>query len=235
MTQGGFSGSGKTRLVESLRAQVDVAGGYIVTLKFDAISTERPLLEVVSAFNGLCLLIWRKNTAGELSVIAESLRMAFGADMSVLATLLPNLRYIVLQLKKPSDADDSDGRGDLVNFRSVGFVLQRFMRVVSSRAHPVLLFLDDLQWCDSTTLVVAESILSDKDGHNSDDEEGSNDSGSCLLFIGSYRNNEVPYDHAVYGFMDKLGRCGVPSTKLTLFGINYNDRECHGTACGPLS
>lgn len=179
-------------------------------------------MEVVSAFDDLCLLIWRKNSADELARLAAALRRGFGADISVLASLLPNLRFLVPELKRPPDASDTDWRSDHTTFQSVGFVLQKFMRVVSSRAHPVLLFLDDVQWCDLTTLTVIEEILTDKEGHSSDDEDG----GSCVvLFIGSYRNNEVSYDHAIYSFMDNLDKHGVPTTKLALFGINYNDRE----------
>jgi hypothetical protein len=52
---GGFSGSGKTRLVNGLTARVDVAGGYVLTHTFDQMSKDRPLLAVTAVFNQLCL------------------------------------------------------------------------------------------------------------------------------------------------------------------------------------
>ena len=211
--KGGFSGSGKTRLVESLRPQVDVAGGYVVSRKFNAISKERPLLEVVSAFNDLCVLIKEKNSLQDLNATAANLIEAFGSDVSVLARLLPNLCLILPQLKKSNTYNYSDS--DRMNFQSVGFVLQRFMRVVSSKLHPLMLFFDDIQWCDISALMIIEGILCD----------GMKRDGSCLFFVGSFRNNEVPFDHSIYCCMDNLECCGVLLTKLSLFGINYNDRE----------
>jgi len=210
---GGFSGSGKTRLVESVRAQVDIAGGYVVIRKFDAMSKERPLLEIVAAFNDLCLLIKERNSSQHLDDTAANLLEAFGSDISVLARLLPNLSVISPRLKKSASYNYSDG--DQMNIQSVGFVLRRFVRVVSSTSTPLMLFLDDLQWCDYSSLTLIEGILADK--------EGGNCGGSCLFFVGSYRSNEVKGDHSIYRFMDNLDRRNVLSTKLSLFGVNYND------------
>jgi len=209
----GFSGSGKTRLVQSLKTQVDVSGGYVVVRKFDSISKERSLLGVVSAFNDLCILIKEKNSSQDLDATAASLLEAFGSDIFVLARLLPNLSLISHRLKKTATYNCSDV--DQMNVQSVSFVLQRFMRVVSSKSHPVMLFLDDLQWCDNSALTVIEGILSDK--------EEKSGGGSCLFFVGSYRSNEVCHGHLVYYFMENLDRHGVLSSKLSLFGINYND------------
>ncbi|KAK1746263.1 hypothetical protein QTG54_002870 [Skeletonema marinoi] len=64
-----------------------------------------------------------------------------------------------------------------MNARSVCFTLLRFVRVVSSPRHPVMLFLDDIQWADSTALDVIHAILSDM-------------MGSCMFFVGTYRDNE---------------------------------------------
>lgn len=54
---GGFSGSGKTRLVESVFGSVNVAGGCVVSKKFDKITTQSPSSLVISAFNELCSIL----------------------------------------------------------------------------------------------------------------------------------------------------------------------------------
>ena len=193
-----------------MKGRIDVAGCYVVTLKFDAVSKERSLLEVVSAFNDLCRLIKEKKSPRDLISTANLLVQAFGAEISVLARLLPNLCLILPQLKKTDTNNFSNA--DRMNIQSVDFVLQRFMRVVSSASNPVMLFLDDLQWCEYEAMAVIEGILSDKEG-------------SGFFFVGSYRSNEVEYGHCIYRFMDNLDQCNIPSTKLNLFGIKYNDRE----------
>ena len=201
---GGFSGSGKSRLVNDLMVQVDMNGGYVLTRKFDL--KDRPMLEVVALFNDLCLLIREKNTPQDLLVIVKDLVDVFGSDISALARLLPNIKTLLPQLN-PSDEKDSVNH---TNVQSICFILQRFIRVVSSEVHPVVLFLDDLQWCDKSALMVVESILCDSCG------------SSCVLFVGTYRSNEVADDHEIYILARRLRTFGVHMTMLSLEGLNPN-------------
>ncbi len=153
---GGFSGSGKSRLVDGLTARVDIAGGYVLAHKFDQMSQEKPMLEVVAMFNDLCHLIKVKNSRKDLLVIVNDLVRVFGTDLSTLAQLLPNIKALAPQLKPSKDEHEIDNR---MNIRGICFILQQFIRVVSSVKHPVMLFLDDLQWCDKSALDVVESLL----------------------------------------------------------------------------
>jgi hypothetical protein len=202
---GGFSGSGKSRLVNDLMFKVDMVGGYVLTHKFDL--KERPMLEVVALFNDLCLLIREKNTQQDLLVIVNDLVDVFGSDIYILARLLPNMKTLLPQLN-PSDEKDSVNH---MNVRSICFILQRFIRVVSSEKWPVVLFLDDLQWCDTSALSVVESILCDSFG------------SSCVFFVGTYRSNEVADDHEIFLLTRRLRTFGVPTTMLSLEGLNPND------------
>ncbi len=203
---GGFSGSGKTRLVNGLTARVDVAGGYVISHTFDQMSKDRPLLAVVSVFNQLCLLISEKNYQRSQVMFREILQ-AFDSDISVLARLLPNIYAMCPELKLSHEED----RNDQLTLRSMCFTLQRFLRVVSSKAHPVVLFLDDLQWCDNSSLTVVESLLCDSI------------ESSCLFFVGSYRSDEVAEDHGIFRLIDSLRISSVPTSTLLLEGLNRAD------------
>jgi len=204
---GGFSGSGKTRLVNSLTARVDVAGGYVITHTFDQMSKDRPLLAVIAVFNQLCLLIQEKNYQRSHAIVKELLQ-AFDSDISPIGRLLPNF-YAMCPELKPSMQDDE--RNDHVTLRSMCFTLRRFLRVVSSKAHPVVLFLDDLQWCDNSSLTVVESILCDSIESNS------------FFFVGSYRSNEVAEDHGIFRLINNLRSFGVPTSTVVLEGLNPAD------------
>jgi predicted ATPase len=70
--------------------------------------------------------------------------------------------------------------------------------------------LDDLQWADSTALDVIHAILSDT-------------MGSCMFFVGTYRHNEVQVDHDLFDLMEKLEISNVPTTKVSLTGLDQND------------
>ena len=138
---GGFSGSGKTRLVETVIRLVEISGGYVIKLKFDHVKG-RPLLELISAFNGLCSLIRKNKSPQELQIIVSQLTESVGSDLTMLGRLLPNVYSLIPkgQLKQARGQG-----GSRMNFKSVRFILRQFMRVVSSKSYPVMIFLDDLQ------------------------------------------------------------------------------------------
>ena len=124
-------------------ALVEITGGYVLTHKFDQISKGRPLLELISAFNRLCSSIRTKNSPQELQVIVNRLTASFGADLSMLGRLLPNVYSLLPQLGQYKQVQERGG--NQMNFQSVCFILRQFMKIVSSKSHPVMLFLDDLQ------------------------------------------------------------------------------------------
>jgi hypothetical protein len=169
-------------------------------------SKDRPLLAVVSVLNKLCLLISEKNYQRSQVMFREILQ-AFDSDISVLARLLPNIYAMCPELKLSHEED----RNDQLTLRSMCFTLQRFLRVVSSKAHPVVLFLDDLQWCDNSSLTVVESLLCDSI------------ESSCLFFVGSYRSDEVAEDHGIFRLIDSLRISSVPTSTLLLEGLNRAD------------
>ena len=141
---GGFSGSGKSRLVNSLTARENISGGYVLTHKFHQMLEGRSMLEVISLFNELCKVVLKKNSQENLRVIANDIVRVFGSDLSLLAQLLPNIKMLLPpQLNRSADKCDNQ-----INLQSICFTLQRLVRAVSSAAHPVVLFFDDLQWCD---------------------------------------------------------------------------------------
>ena len=128
---GGFSGSGKSMLVNCLRKRVNHVGGYTIKYKFDAISQERPLSGVISAFNQICLMI----KCRDRHAMAKKLKDEFGVDFSLLIRLLPNVSVLFPEhFNRVMNVDV----GEKMNARSVSFTLLRFVRVVSSPRHPVM-------------------------------------------------------------------------------------------------
>jgi hypothetical protein len=129
---GGFSGSGKSRLMNGLTNRVDAVGGYVLNHKFDQImSKERSMLEIVALFNDLCLLISEKNTKPDILAIVDDLIGFFGPDLSSLARLLPNIKVLASHLNLHAADQESDSQ---TNVRSVCFTLQRFIGVVMCSA-----------------------------------------------------------------------------------------------------
>ncbi|KAL7518793.1 hypothetical protein ACHAWX_003598 [Stephanocyclus meneghinianus] len=94
-----------------------------------------------------------------------------------------------------------------LNFHMLVFAVMRLMRIISSRSRPVMIFLDDLQWADTASLDLVHAILSDIRGSN------------CVLFIGSYRDQDVKQGHFVFEFIQTLSAYEVPCTELLLDGL----------------
>jgi len=237
---GGFSGSGKTRLVQSVAASVGMSGGYVLEHKFDQASKDRALLQLISAFNKLCVLIGNTSSKQNLQIVVNKLTETFGSDLTMLGRLLPGVHGLVPQSMLSKQASYS-GDGAQMNLQSVCFILQQFMRIVSSTSHPVMIFLDDLQvrnrlgsvygffftiahplcildshsvicqWCDGEVMKVIHQIISSKS------------TGSSFFFVGSYRSNEVSPDHAVFHLMENLASSKVATQKLLLGGVKVED------------
>ena len=136
---GGFSGSGKSMLVDTLRVNVKNVGGYVIKHKFDAMSQDRPLSGIISALNQLCLMIKKRLSPRRLTALSEKLKDDFGDDIDLLARMLPNI--CLLSPKRCSvvsvGAEDED-TSDKMNPRSVSFTLLRFVRLVSSPRNPIM-------------------------------------------------------------------------------------------------
>ena len=118
---GGFSGSGKSRLVGSLMARVAAVGGYVLTHKFQQGSKEQTLLEVIAVINALCLLVRDPSSPGSLKKIVNNLMEMFGADLPVLALLLPNIEALIPNGRhnRGQDPREKKERDDQMDLRSV--------------------------------------------------------------------------------------------------------------------
>ncbi|KAL3799465.1 hypothetical protein HJC23_013920 [Cyclotella cryptica] len=207
----GFSGCGKTRLVESVFEAVEAVDGFVVAQKFDKVSTMSPLSVVMSAFNELCLLVSMRSTPQELHSIYENLIIEFGANFHDLARALPNVLVMLSTCNSVPFSRIETDDFNLANYSSLCCTLQRFMRVVSSTSRTFMIFLDDLQWADPVSLGLVHAVLSDIKGKSS------------MLFIGTFRDNEVGPDHIIFGFLDMLTQFNVTTCKIHLNGLAESD------------
>lgn len=132
---GGFSGSGKTKLVERFVEHVDVAGAYAVQRKFDQMSNT-PMATVFAAFNDLCTMLIQKRSPQELDTIVTELTAVFGHDLFTLARVVPNVSLLSPGLRQVFHVNSPE-----VNMSRVYFILSLFLRVISSKTHPVVVSL----------------------------------------------------------------------------------------------
>ena len=135
---GGFSGSGKSMLVDTLRVNVKNVGGYVIKHKFDAMSQDRPLSGIISALNQLCLMIKKRLSPRRLAALSEKLKDDFGDDIDLLARMLSNICLLSPESSTLSVGAEDEDTSDKMNPRSVSFTLLRFVRLVSSPRNPIM-------------------------------------------------------------------------------------------------
>ncbi|MCZ0905291.1 AAA family ATPase, partial [Microcoleus sp. HI-ES] len=86
---------------------------------------------------------------------------------------------------------------------------QNLIQVFCQKEHPLVLFLDDLQWTDSATLHLIQLIMTDFTTQN-------------LLVIGAYRDNEVTATHPAMLTLSEMKKQGVVINHLSLSPLNLN-------------
>lgn len=191
----GLSGTGKSSMVYTLRESASQEG-YFASGKFDQTFRDyRPFSGVADMFSELCDLIFL-NTQ-RLDAIKASLKRNLTDDYAaILANIVPNIRNI---LETVPHVDDTVCTAQRSTFEKLKFAFREFVRSTCDADHPVVLFMDDLQWADSACLELLRTIIEDKE------IEG-------LLFVGAYRGEEI---------VDTL-KHGGPVTKIQLHNLSLS-------------
>ena len=135
---------------------------------------------VLNAFDMLPPLVLKKCNPCEVESIKRDLCSIFGDQLVSLVRLLPNaalLRMSAQSSSTPSQLDGLDGK------LRIDYTLQLFARIISSKSRPIVLHLDDIQHADQYSFDLLQLILGDIKGYSS------------ILFVGSFRNNELGETH----------------------------------------
>lgn len=85
-------------------------------------------------------------------------------------------------------------------------LFQKFIDVFARAEHPLVVFLDDLQWADTASLNLIELLLKDQ---------------AHLLLLGAYRNNEVSLAHPLTITVEALQQLQIPIQTLTLAPLPF--------------
>jgi predicted ATPase len=163
---------------------------------------------VLSAFDDLCIQILENTNLSGCMSIWHHLQLEFSTSFHLLVRTLPNVIRLAPSRSAALSLACCNDEGD-VNFCSLCDIIKRFMRAITNASFQVVLFLDDLQWSDPTSLSLVNAILDDKK--------------SSLLFVGTYRDNEVSEEHIVNGFKRWLTALQVPQNTIDLDGITEDD------------
>jgi predicted ATPase/serine phosphatase RsbU (regulator of sigma subunit)/tRNA A-37 threonylcarbamoyl transferase component Bud32 len=196
MLVAGYSGIGKSSIVAEIHKLNTRLRGYFTAGKFNQFQKSIPYSAVVTAFKGLVRQLLTESEA-QLQQWREKLRGAFGVNGQVIIDVIPEVELIVgEQPPVPKlGASESQNRFNIV--------FSNFIRAFCTKKHPLVIFLDDLQWADSATLNLIELMMTDADMQ-------------YLFLIGAYRDNEVSPTHPLMMTLDGLLKDGATINYITL-------------------
>lgn len=197
----GPSGIGKTSLARHFGDYVADDGGLFLSGKFDHLQQSRPFSAIADAFDEYCnVLVGSVDSESEVAV-ASLLRQALGRDAIHLMKIVPNLSMIMGDTQCNSDEDCVNAPERLQ------YLLCRFIEIITvSTKRPLVLFLDDLQWADQTSITVITRLLLAP-------------SSSRFLLIGSCRDDEMCENHPVWKMKDTVEQLGVNTRIIKLSHI----------------
>ena len=196
MLVAGFSGIGKTAVINEVHKPIVKQRGYFIKGKFDQFNRNIPFSAFVQAFRGLMVQLLGESDV-QLAKWRRQILKALGTSGQVIIDVVPELEGIIGNQPPAPELEGSAAQNRFNLF------LQKFIAVFTTPEHPLVMFLDDLQWADSASLKLMKVLMSER-------ETG------YLLLLGAYRDNEVFPTHPLMLTLGELGKQQAIITTLTL-------------------
>ncbi|MEH2403389.1 ATP-binding sensor histidine kinase [Nostoc sp.] len=221
MLVAGFSGIGKTAVVNEVHKPIVRQRGYFIKGKYDQFGRNTPFSAFVQAFRDLMEQLLTESDT-QIQEWKSKLLEAVGENGQVIIEVIPELKRII-GIQPP--APELSGTAAQNRFN---LLFQKFTQVFTIAEHPLVIFLDDLQWADSASLKLMQLLMTDS-GH--------------LLIIGAYRDNEVNPVHPLMLTLSEIEKAlftinTIALAPLSQVQVNYlvaDTLKCSENLALPLS
>jgi PAS domain S-box-containing protein len=199
----GYSGIGKSSVVNELRKVLVPPRALFASGKFDQYKRDIPYATLAQGFQNLVRYLLGRSDA-ELSGWRDALAEALGLNGRLIIDLVPELKLVIGEQPPVPELPPQDAR------RRFQVVFRRFIGVFAQLNHPLALFLDDLQWLDAATLDLLEGLLTPPGMPH-------------LLLIGAYRDNEVTAAHPLTRKLEAIRDAGANVHEIALAPLACED------------
>lgn len=201
----GYAGIGKSSIVNELHRAMARTRGHFASGKFDQYKRDTPYATIAQALHGL-VRQWLSKNEAEVAYWRAELIEALGNNGQLIVNLIPELGLIIGEQSPLLESTTGD---TLSRFHAT---FRRFLAVFAKPAHPLVLFLDDLQWVDTATIELIEHLLAHPEVSN-------------ILLIGAYRDNEVRPEHPLSVALANMRRTPSNLQEIILRPLALDDIE----------
>jgi predicted ATPase/signal transduction histidine kinase len=198
MLVAGFSGIGKTAVINEVHKPIVIKHGYFIKGKYDQFNRNIPFSAFVQAFRDLMAQLLTESDT-QIEQWRNKILEAVGDNGQVIIEVIPELSKIIGE--QPPVVELSGNSAE----NRFNLLFQKFTQVFTSAEHPLVIFLDDLQWADSASLKLMQLLMADT---------------SHLLLIGAYRDHEVHLGHPLMLTLSEIQKNQATINTITLAPLN---------------
>jgi predicted ATPase/signal transduction histidine kinase/tRNA A-37 threonylcarbamoyl transferase component Bud32 len=195
MLVSGYSGVGKSSLVKEVQKPIARQHGYFIAGKFDQFKRNIPYAALIQAFQSLMRQLLTERST-RLQVWQAKLLAALGSNGQVIIDVIPEVELIIGKQPPASQLCSMETQNRFNR------ILQAFIGVFAQKEHPLVIFLDDLQWADSASLQLMRLMMECESQY--------------LLLIGAYRDNEVNPTHPLMQAIAEIQKTGIAVSTIIL-------------------
>ncbi len=224
----GYSGIGKTAVVNEIHKPILKEKGYFIKGKFNLLQKDIPFSGWVEALRDLIEQLLSESDI-QIQQWKKNILLSLGEQAQVIIDLIPELELIIGEQPKAAELSGIAAQNRL------NFLFQKLIKIFAIRKHPLVIFLDDLQWADAASLNFIQLLMNDNNtiqnaeipNNEPTEKKGlgiqmpnftptnRNKHDDALLLIGAYRDNEVDLNHPLNFVIRE-----IQETKIKISSIN---------------
>ncbi|MEH2024063.1 AAA family ATPase [Nostoc sp.] len=201
MLVSGYAGIGKSALVQEIYKPITQKRGYFISGKFEQFQRNIPYSAIADALQKLVQQLLSEPDE-QVQQWRSLLLTALGNNAQIIIDVIPEVELIIGKQSPVPEIGATEAQNRFHR------IFGQFVRVFCSESHPLVIFLDDLQWIDSATLNLIELMLLDEQAQS-------------LFLIGAYRDNEVNPTHPLALMLERLRKQGAVLQEITLTPLTF--------------
>lgn len=199
----GYTGTGKTALINDLRKDILLANGYFITGKYEESNRYIPYTGFLMATRDFIRQILLGKTE-EIDKWKEKILTNLGQNTKLILDEIPELEIITGKMEKVEELDELESSNRFY------LALISFIKLFQDPDHPILIFLDNLQWADQSSLKLLEYFTFQMQTKN-------------ILLVCSYQNTEANLYYTVKTFLSEVKEKYPKIQDIELKNLKIND------------